>query len=161
MKITQNSVVTLQYTLTDDSNEVLDQSSASDPLIYLHGTGSIIPGLEQALEGRVAGDQLNVTVKPEDGYGVRDEKMIQTVKKSQFPADEELEIGMKFQVNGNDGPMILTITDIQGEAITVDANHPLAGVTLHFDVNIENVREATKEELEHGHAHDGDGHHHH
>lgn len=153
-------MVSIQYTLTDDKNAVLDRSTAQDPLVYLHGTGSLIPGLEQALEGHIAGDKLQVTVKPEDGYGVRNDKMLQNVKKSEFPKDEELEIGMRFQVSSEDGPMVLTVVKITDEEVIVDANHPLAGVTLHFDVEIVGVREATENELSHGHAHGPDDHHH-
>ena len=161
MKISTNSVVSIQYTLTDDQGEILDQSTAQDPLVYLHDTGSLIPGLEKALEGHIAGDQLKVTVKPEDGYGVRDEKLLQNVQKSEFPKDEELEVGMRFQVEGEDGPMVLTVLEIRGEEIIVDSNHPLAGATLHFDVEVISVRAATENELSHGHAHSpGDGHEH-
>lgn len=160
MKISKNSVVSIQYTLTDDQNAVLDRSTAQDPLVYLHGTGSLIPGLEQVLEGRVAGDKLQVTVKPEDGYGVRDDNMLQNLKKSEFPKEEEIEVGMRFQVSSEDGPMVLTVVEIKDEEVIVDANHPLAGVTLHFDVEVGSVREATENELSHGHAHGPDDHHH-
>jgi FKBP-type peptidyl-prolyl cis-trans isomerase SlyD len=160
LKISQNSVVTIQYTLTNDLKEVLDRSSAKDPLVYLHGTGSLIPGLEQSLEAHVAGEKLNVTVKPEDGYGVRNDKMLQNVQKSEFPKDEVLAVGMRFQVSGEDGPMVLTVVEIKDEEVIVDANHPLAGVNLHFDVEIMDVRAATENELSHGHAH-GPGDHHH
>lgn len=161
MKISTNSVVSIQYTLTNDQGETLDQSTAQDPLVYLHDTGSLIPGLEDALEGHIAGDKLKVTVKPEDGYGVRDEKLLQNVQKSEFPKDEELEVGMRFQVEGEDGPLVLTILEIRDEEIIVDSNHPLAGATLHFDVEVLEVRAATENELSHGHAHSpGDGHEH-
>ncbi len=153
-------MVSIQYTLTDDQNAVLDRSTAQDPLVYLHGTGSLIPGLEQVLEGRIAGDKLQVTVKPEDGYGVRDDNMLQNLKKSEFPKEEEIEIGMRFQVSSEDGPMVLTVVEIKDEEVIVDANHPLAGVTLHFDVEVGSVREATENELSHGHAHGPDDHHH-
>ena len=160
MKISKNSVVSIQYTLTDDQNDVLDRSSAQDPLVYLHGTGSLIPGLEKTLEGCIAGDKLKVSVKPEDGYGIRDDKMLQNVQKSEFPQGEELQVGMSFQVNGENGPMVLTVVEIRGEEVIVDSNHPLAGVNLHFDVEVMSVREATENELSHGHAHGPNDHHH-
>ncbi|MEO5970120.1 MAG: peptidylprolyl isomerase [Bdellovibrionia bacterium] len=160
MKISKNSVVSIQYTLTDEKKEVLDRSSAQDPLVYLHGTGSLIPGLEQALEGRVAGEKLQVTVNPEDGYGLRSDKMLQNVQRSEFPQGEELEVGMRYQVEGDEGPMVLTIVEIRDDEVIVDANHPLAGVTLHFDVEVGSVREATENELSHGHAHGPNDHHH-
>ena len=160
MKISKNSIVSIQYTLTDDKNEILDRSTAQDPLVYLHGTGSLIPGLEQALEGRLAGDKLKVTVQPEEGYGVRSDKMLQNVPRSEFPSDEKIEIGMSFEVDSDEGPTVLTIVEIKDDEVVVDANHPLAGVTLHFDVEVASVRAATENELSHGHAH-GPGDHHH
>jgi FKBP-type peptidyl-prolyl cis-trans isomerase SlyD len=161
LKITKNSVVTIQYILTDSKNAVLDQSSPSEPLVYLHGSGSIIPGLEAALEGKSRGNQLQVTVPPEEAYGVRHEEMLQSMKKSEFPEGEEVELGMRFQVQTENGTMILTVIEVKENEIIVDANHPLAGLTLNFDVKVEDVREATENEITHGHAHGPDDHHHH
>ncbi len=161
MKISKHSVVSLEYTLTDDQDEVLDQSDATDPLVYLHGTGALVPGLEQALEGKSAGETFQVSIAPGDAYGHRNEKWVQELKRSEFPEDEELEEGMVFQLkNGSEDPAILTIVELKDDTVTVDGNHPLAGMTLHFDVKVTEVRPATEEELEHGHAHSGCGHEH-
>ena len=151
--ITDNSVVTIHYTLTNDAGEVLDQSAPDTPLTYLQGAGNIIPGLETALLGKVGGDQTAVTVTPEDGYGPRQDELIQQVPRSAFPEDANIELGMEFSAQGEQGSVRVAVTAIEGDEITVDANHPLAGETLHFDVTIDNVRTATEEELAHGHAH--------
>lgn len=161
MNISKNSVVTIHYTLTDDQNKVLDTSSGKDPLIYIHGAGNIIPGLEQALEGRSAGDKFNVTIAPENAYGLRDESMTQSILKSEFQDGDKIKVGMRFQVNTEGGPLVLTVVEVKDTEIVVDGNHPLAGATLHFDVEVSAVREATNEELEHGHVHGPGGHHHH
>jgi len=160
MKITKNSVVSIHYTLTNDQNETLDSSVGTEPLVYLHGSEGIIPGLEKALDGRIQGDKFKVTIPPEEAYGLRENDMIQTVLKSEFPDDEEVQVGMRFQVNAKQGPMVLTVIEVKEKEVVVDGNHPLAGVTLHFDVEIAEVRQATTEELEHGHVH-GPGDHHH
>ncbi|NJL24168.1 MAG: peptidylprolyl isomerase [Calothrix sp. SM1_5_4] len=161
MTITAEKVVSIHYTLKDDSGEVLDSSAGADPLVYLHGTSSIIPGLEEALEGRRQGDKFNVKVPPAKAYGERNEKMVQRIPKDQFPDPERLQAGMQFQINSGQGPLVLTVVEVDGSDVTVDGNPPLAGVTLHFDVEVTDVRDATKEELAHGHAHGPGGHHHH
>jgi FKBP-type peptidyl-prolyl cis-trans isomerase SlyD len=160
VKISKDSVVSIHYTLTDDNNQTLDSSDGGDPLVYLHGAGNIIPGLEEALEGRKQGDKFKVTIAPENAYGIRDEEMIQTIPKSQFPDTEELDVGMSFQAHSPEGPVILTVVEVKDKDVVVDGNHPLAGTTLHFDVNVQEVRKATEEELEHGHVHGEGGHHH-
>lgn len=155
MVIRDNCVVSIHYTLTDDEGDELDSSSGQDPLVYLHGSRNIIPGLERALAGRSAGDELEVTVQPEDGYGeVRDE-LIQSVPREAFAGFDDLRVGMQFQTDDSDGQpgLNITVREISDDQVVVDANHPLAGRVLHFDVRIEDVREATEEELEHGHAH--------
>ncbi|MFZ9595894.1 MAG: FKBP-type peptidyl-prolyl cis-trans isomerase [Bdellovibrionia bacterium] len=159
MKISKNSVVSIQYTLCDDSKQVLDQSEAHDPLVYLHGSEAIIPGLEKALEGKSAGDRLTVSIPPEEAYGLKEEGLTDTLSRDEFPEDEELEVGESYEVETDDGYEILTITDIQGDEVTVDTNHPLAGQTLHFEVEVTDVREATDEEIEHGHPHTPNTHH--
>jgi FKBP-type peptidyl-prolyl cis-trans isomerase SlyD len=158
MQISKNSVVSIEYTLTDDSGNVLDSSEGRGPLSYLHGSGGIIPGLENQLAGKQAGDQLTVAVAPEDGYGVRNEALRQEVPREQFDGIEGLEVGMRFRVDSDAGPIVITVTDIGDDNVTVDGNHPLAGVKLNFDVTVREVREATAEELEHGHVHGPDGH---
>jgi len=160
MVIEDRKVVTLDYTLTDQSGEVLDTSKGDEPLIYLHGSGNIIPGLERALLGKSQGAALQVTVQPADGYGDRDESLMQQIPKDRFDG-EDLEVGMQFQANGPEGPVLLTVVDVGDESVTVDANHPLAGRVLAFDVTVLDVRDATLEELTHGHVHGPGGHHHH
>ncbi|HEY8666423.1 MAG TPA: peptidylprolyl isomerase [Tepidisphaeraceae bacterium] len=160
MQIGKNSVVAIDYTLTNPQGEVLDTSKGRGPLTYLHGVGGLIPGLERELEGKGAGDALQVTVVPEDGYGVRDDKMIHDVPRASFQGAPELKVGMQFQAQSPQGTRIVRIVDIEGDNVKVDANHPLAGVPLHFDVNVVSVRQATPEELSHGHVHGEGGHHH-
>ena len=160
MNIAKETVVSIHYTLKDDKGKVIDSSSGGDPLVYLHGASNIIPGLEDALTGKKLGDKLNVTVPPEKAYGQRDERMVQKIPKSQFPDPDRLKPGMQFQVNSNQGPMILTVMGIEGDNIVVDGNPELAGQTLHFEVEVTDVRKATAEELQHGHAHGPGGHHH-
>lgn len=160
MKISQNKVASIEYTLTDDSGEVLDTSVGGEPLAYIHGMGNIIPGLEEALEGKEAGDSLKVSVAPEDGYGEQNDALVQQVPREMFQGVDEIEIGMQFHAQTAQGLTVITVTEVAQELITVDGNHPLAGKTLHFDVKVVDVRDATEEELEHGHAHGAGGHHH-
>lgn len=156
MQIAKNAVVAIDYTLTDDNGQVLDTSQERGPLSYLHGAGNIIPGLEKALEGKAEGEKVNVTVPPEDGYGQRDESLVQAVPKKMFAETAEPEPGMQFQAMGPDGARILTVMKVEDDQVTVDANHPLAGQQLNFDVAVVDVREASEEEVEHGHVHDPD-----
>lgn len=160
MKIAKQDVVTLHFTLKDGDGNVLETSVGNDPLVYLHGTGSIVPGLEEALDGKKAGEKLNVVLPPEKAYGQRDERLIQRIAKSEFPSSERLKVGMQFQVDTKGGPMVLTITELTGDEVIVDGNPELAGQTLHFDIEVTDVRKATEEELAHGHAHGPSGHHH-
>lgn len=160
MNITKNTVVTINYTLKDNDGKTIDASDEGDPLVYLHGAGHLLPALESQLEGKCAGDSIQVTLAPEDGYGVRDDRLTQVVPKSQFQDDAELEVGVQFQVDTENGPMVLTVTDVQKDDVVVDANHPLAGVTLNFEVQVVETRSATAEELAHGHAHGPGGHDH-
>ncbi len=152
MKIERNRVVAIQYTLKDDAGRVIDTSEGRDPLQYLHGNNNLIPGLEKALEGLEAGKQIQVTVPPEEGYGPRVQEMVQEVPKKLFE-NEDLAVGMQFQVQGEDGVHILTIAEIRDESVIVDGNHPLAGANLNFDVTVVSVREASPEEIAHGHVH--------
>ncbi|WP_290790286.1 peptidylprolyl isomerase [Halomonas sp.] len=160
MQIAQNSVVAFHYTLTNDTGEVLDSSEGREPLTYLHGAGNIIPGLEKELEGRQAGDSLNAVVAPGEGYGEQQEQLVQEVPRDAFQGVEGIEPGMQFQAQTQGGPLMVTVTKVEGDTVTVDGNHPLAGQTLNFAVEIASVREASEEEIEHGHVHGEGGHQH-
>ena len=155
LMIGPNAVVSMHYTLTNDAGEVLDSSQGQDPLVYLHGVGNIIPGLEDALAGKTSGAKVKASIVPEDGYGIRQEEMIQAIPRDMFSA-EDIQPGMVFQAEGH----MLTVVSVTDAEVTVDGNHPLAGQTLHFDVEIIEVRPASAEELEHGHVHGAGGHHH-
>ncbi|MDD2747796.1 MAG: peptidylprolyl isomerase [Acidithiobacillus sp.] len=158
MIISKDKVVTIDYSLTDEEGELIDSSVGEEPLVYLHGHHGVIPGLEQALAGRRAGDRLEVSIPPEEGYGDWDEDLVEVVGVEDFDDAEELEIGTQFETMTEDGTRLATIIDIEGDEITVDLNHPLAGMTLNFDVTVLEVRDATAEELAHGHVH-GHGEH--
>ncbi len=160
MQIAQNSVVAFHYTLTNDAGEVLDSSEGRDPLTYLHGSGNIIPGLEKELEGHGSGDKLQVAVAPEEGYGEVQPALVQEVPRDAFQGVDEVQPGMQFQAQTQEGPLMVTITKVEGDTVTVDGNHPLAGEKLNFDVEIAEVREATEEEVSHGHVHGEGGHEH-
>ncbi|MBN2391181.1 MAG: peptidylprolyl isomerase [Anaerolineae bacterium] len=160
MNITDGKVVHIHYTLKDDAGEVLDSSAGKEPLAYLHGASNIIPGLESALEGKTVGDKLAVAVAPEDGYGVRNENLVQTVSRSAFPDNAQVQLGVQFHVQTPAGVRLATVTKIVGDQVTLDMNHPLADVTLHFDVEVMDVQTATEEELAHGHVHAPGGHAH-
>jgi FKBP-type peptidyl-prolyl cis-trans isomerase SlyD len=161
MQIAQDSVVSIHYTLTNDAGEVLDSSSGGDPLAYLQGHGNLIPGLEGELQGKRAGDKLQVRIAPADAYGEQDESLIQAVPRSAFAGIADIQVGMQFQAQSNHGPRTVTITKVAGDMVTVDGNHPLAGQHLNFAVEVLGVRAATQEELSHGHVHGPGGHHHH
>nr|WP_211254245.1 peptidylprolyl isomerase [Enterovibrio calviensis] len=153
MMIEDNKVVKIDYTVKDESGQVIDSSEGKEPLAYLHGTGNIIPGLENALTGKAEGDDFSAVVQPEDAYGPRNDGMIQTVEKSVFQGVEEIEVGMVFNAQGPQGDIQVTIADIDGDQVTIDGNHPLAGLVLHFEGVVREVRDATQEEIEHGHVH--------
>lgn len=158
MNITQDKVVELDYTLTVNG-EVIDQSEPGEPLVYLQGHSNIIPGLERALEGKAVGDELQVTVQPEDGYGERDEENVEELSREDF--EDDIEVGATYYAQDEAGSVIpFTVMEVSGDTVKVDFNPPLAGMVLNFDVKVLNVRDATPEELEHGHAHsDGDHDH--
>ena len=154
MKIAPNQVVSIDYELKNDGGDVLDTSAGQEPLTYLHGTGGLIPGLEKALEGKAADDELEVSIPPEEAYGEFNESLVQKVNKAAFEGVEKVEPGMQFQAQGNNGEtQRIMVVEVAGDDVTIDANHPLAGQTLHFSVQVRDVREATEEEKEHGHAH--------
>lgn len=162
MKIQDGHVVAIEYTLKAEDGSLIDTSEGDEPLVYLHGSGQIVPGLESALLGRIVGDKVAVEVKPEEGYGPRMNDRVMTVPRSQLPEGPDPEVGMQLEAVGRRGEhMILWVTDVAADTVTLDGNHPLAGVTLFFDVEVREVREATDEEKTHGHAHGPDGHHHH
>jgi len=153
MKIGNNTVVSFQYLLRNDKQEALDSSTPEDPLVYLHGTGELIQGLEQAMAGKTAGEEFSISIPPEDGYGEQDPALIELVPADAFDG-MDIEPGMQLQGEDPQGnPLLVQIEKIDGDQVTVNRNHFLAGQTLHFDIKIENVRAATDEEVEHGHAH--------
>lgn len=159
--IAAGSVVSIHYKLTLDDGNVVDSSEGRDPLSYLHGQGNIVAGLEEALTGQAVGADLKVTVSPEQGYGARDDRAVQTVPRGAFPPDAQLNEGLSFQARDEAGrPLMGTITKLEGDEVTVDFNHPLAGQNLHFEVSITEIRAATEEEISHGHVHGPGGHHH-
>jgi FKBP-type peptidyl-prolyl cis-trans isomerase SlyD len=160
MQIGERTVATFHYTLTDDAGKVLDSSADRAPLAYLHGAGNIVPGLEKELAGRKQGDVFNVVVPPEEGYGMPNPMMVQVVPRDAFQGVDTLEVGMEFQAQTPQGPMSVAIAKIDGDEVTVDGNHPLAGQTLHFAIEVTSVRDASLEELTHGHVHGEGGHHH-
>jgi FKBP-type peptidyl-prolyl cis-trans isomerase SlyD len=158
--IAQDRVVTIHYTLKDDHGEVLDSSAGGEPLAYIQGHGNLVSGLEKALEGKTEGAALAVSVPAAEGYGERDEALLQRVPKRSLQGSGEIKKGMQFQARTKDGMRMFTVTAVIGDMVSLDGNHPLADQTLHFDVEVVGVREATPEELEHGHVHGAGGHHH-
>jgi len=156
MEIKKDRVVTIDYSLSDDFGRIIDSSEGSEPLVYLHGNDNIIPGLERELEGKIPGESITCSILPADAYGDRNESLVFKVNKKDFGDNVEVDAGMQFEAHGEDGTLIVTVVNVNGEEVTLDANHPLAGETLHFDVKVIDVREATPEELEHGHAHGED-----
>ncbi len=155
-------VVSIDYTLKHGEGNVLDTSEGAEPLAYIHGASQIVPGLESALEGLDVGAEKDVVVKPEDGYGRPDPAGVFTIPRATFPPDLTLAVGDAFMGENEDGGAVpVRVVELRDDVVVVDANHPLAGMTLHFHVVVREVRDATLEELQHGHAHGGDGHHHH
>lgn len=160
MHVEKNRVVSLHYTLKDDDGVVIESSSGRPPMSYLHGKNNIVPGLEQALAGKQTGDRVEVSVPPEQGYGRRDDRLVQIVPRTKFAEVGELQPGMQMRASGPQGARVVTIVRVERDFVTVDANHPLAGRTLHFSVEIAEVRKATHEEISHGHVHGPSGHTH-
>ena len=160
MQIAPNSIVTLHYTLKDNDGNVIDQSDDGS-FLYLHGAMNIIRGLENALAGKSAGEEFSISVSPEEGYGARDPERIQEVPKEMFDSSEEIKVGVQFHAQGPDGnAVVVTVAEIKDDVVVIDANHALAGVDLNFEVKIVDVREASEEEISHGHVHGEHGHHH-
>jgi len=156
MQISKHKVASIHYTLTDNDGKVLDSSAGREPLHFIQGIGNLIPGMEEGLEGKKQGDKFMLKVSPEKGYGVKSDAMVQRVPRSAF-ADQKIEKGMQFQTNQG---TVVTVTHVGVHEITVDGNHSLADVELNFDVEVMSIREATAEELSHGHVHGPGGHHH-
>ena len=156
MQITKHKVASIHYTLTDNDGKILDSSSGREPLTYIQGIGNLIPGMEEGLEGKAKGEKLSLKISPEKGYGVKDEALTQRVPRTAF-GGQEVKVGMQFQTNQGG---VVTVTHVGLSEITVDANHPLAGVELNFAVEIMDIRLATEDEIAHGHVHGPGGHHH-
>jgi FKBP-type peptidyl-prolyl cis-trans isomerase SlyD len=153
MNIAKDKVVSIDYTLKDDKDNFIDSTEGSDPLDYLHGYENIIPGLEKALEGKAEGDRVKVAIAAAEAYGERDDRLTASVPRDHFEGVDELEEGMQFQTETSDGPRLITVTKVEGDTVTIDGNHPLAGMNLNFDVTVTGIREASEEELTHGHVH--------
>ncbi|UTW12660.1 FKBP-type peptidyl-prolyl cis-trans isomerase [Marinobacterium rhizophilum] len=160
MQIAENTIVQIHYTLKNAAGDVIDTSAGQEPLAYLHGGGNIVEGLETALVGKAVGDKLDVTVEPERGYGERREDLVQDVERSNFVGVEEIEVGMQFLAQTPWGEQPVTVIAVADDSVQLDGNHPLAGETLNFSVEVVDVRQASEEELQHGHAHGEGGHHH-
>ena len=160
MKISKGNVVSIHYALKDPSGEVLESSEGQAPMDYLHGYGNIIAGLEKALEGKQAGDKMKAVIPPEDGYGIREEALVQNLPLASFQNHDAVEVGAQFQAETSRGPRLATVTKIDDQNVTVDLNHPLADQTLRFDIDVVEVREATAEELTHEHVHGPGGYGH-
>ncbi|MDR0689765.1 MAG: peptidylprolyl isomerase [Spirochaetaceae bacterium] len=158
MQITKNRVVGIGYTLWDAQNQFIDAASNFDPLVYLHGYGNIIPGLEKALEGKTEGDAFNITIAADDAYGKRDEKLVGRFPRKNFEGIGTVKAGMRFAADTPEGSRMVTVTQVEGSAVTVDANHPMAGLDLIFEVTVVSVREAGPGEISQGHPHHAHGH---
>lgn len=160
MHIADDKVVSFHFTLTNDQGEVIESSRSQAPLTYLHGHGHLLASLEKALAGKASGEKFAVTLAPEEAYGQYDQALVQMVERSVFPGNTEIQVGMQFVAEFPNGERVFTITDIEEDRVTIDGNHPLAGETLSFDIEIVEIRDATEEELTHGHAHGPGGHRH-
>lgn len=160
MIIEDKKVVSVQFTVKNvKTSEIIETSDGGEPLVYLHGFQNLVPGLERALTGKKVGENYEVTVQPEEGYGERDETLVQQVPRDAFQGIDNIKLGMEFQAESPNGPVVVEVVAVDDDTITVDSNHPLAGVTLAFSGTIQDIREATETELEHGHVHGEDGEH--
>ena len=159
MQISHEKVAAIHYTLRDNNGKVLDSSEGKDPLYYLHGFGNLIPGMEEGLEGKAVGDKFEIKVSPEKGYGVRNDAAVQAVPREAF-GDAVVNVGMQFRAGNENGQYIVTVVEVGEETVTVDGNHPLAGLELHFNVEVMEVRDASADEIAHGHVHGPHGHNH-
>ncbi len=159
MNIKKDKVALIEYTLTNADGDVMDASDGN-PLAYLQGHGNLIPGLEAQLEGKTTGDKFTTTIAAADAYGERVDTLVQTVPSDMFQGVDNLEVGMRFEAQSEQGMHSVEITAVEGDQVTVDGNHPMAGLELTFEVEVKEVRDATPEEMEHGHAHGAGGHQH-
>jgi len=160
MQVTNNMAVSIHYTLTNDEGVTLDSSLNEAPMLYLHGAGQIISGLENALTGKHIGDKFTVTIEPADAYGEKNDEMYQQVPLSMFDdIDGTLEEGMQFHVDASHGVSVVTVSKIDGDQVTIDGNHPLAGIPLTFEVEVKEIRAATEDEIKHQHIHSEGCHH--
>lgn len=159
MQIVNNTAVSIHYVLTNDKGEEIDSTDGGDPLVYLHGHGNIISGLEKALHNREVGDKFTIRIEPAEAYGEFSNDMIQVVSRDMFDGIDQLEVGMQFHAAVNTGSSVITVTKIDGDDITIDGNHPMAGQALNFEIEVVNVRMATKDEVTHGHIHGAGCHH--
>lgn len=157
MTIADNKVVSIHYTLRDPSGKVIDSSEGNEPLQYIQGMGNIIPGLENAMVGKNVGDKFDVVIDPKEGYGERSEDLVQVLPRSMFEGIDTIEVGQQFQASGSHGPVVITVMEVSEESVKVDGNPDLAGVTLHFAVEVVDIRDATSDEILHGHAHGAGG----
>jgi len=153
MQITKDKVASIHYTLTDSEGQILDSSNGREPLSYIQGRNNLIVGLEKALEGKSEGDKIHVTIPPEEAYGNRSEELVQSIPREAFGDIKDIQPGMEFQMNTETGPLIIRVIDVNDQQVLVDGNHPLAGQALTFDVEVMSVRDASPEEIEHGHVH--------
>ncbi len=160
LMIGKNAVVGINYTLTNDAGEVMDTSEGRGPLVYLHGANNLIPGLEKQLEGKAEGATFKTTIEPAEAYGESNPELVQTLPREMFKGVDNIEPGMGFTAQGPQGQQHIVVTEVNGDEVTVDGNHPMAGKTLHFDVEVVSVRDASEEEIAHGHIHGEGGHHH-
>ncbi len=160
MKIAKDKVVALDYTLRNDGGETIDSSSGGEPLAYIHGNGSILPALEAALEGREPGEKFDLRLAAKDGYGERQAELVQVVQRKSLATIGKIKVGTQFHAQVPGGARVMTITAVDKDDITIDGNHPLAGVDLNFNVEVVEVRDASPDELAHGHVHGTGGHHH-
>jgi len=161
MTIENNKVVTIEFTVKNaDTNEVIETSVGGEPLLYLHGFNNLVVGLENALTGKSVGDKYEIVVSPEEGYGVRDDSLLETVPRDMFQGVDDISVGMEFTADGPQGPVVVEVKAVDDKTVTVDANHPLASVPLAFSGEIKEIRDASAEEIEHGHVHGAGGHHH-
>ena len=161
MQISNNTAVSIHYTLTNEAGEIIDSSVESgEPLVYLHGQGNIISGLEHALHGRQVGDKFTANIPPSEAYGLVFEDRVQVISREMFDGIDHIEVGMQFHADVSEGPGIVTVVAVDGDNVTIDGNHPLAGMPLTFEIEVIDIRPASAEEIEHGHIHGAGGHHH-
>jgi FKBP-type peptidyl-prolyl cis-trans isomerase SlyD len=160
MEVAKHRVVSIDYVLRDSDGNIIDSSRSADAFSYVHGIGATLPALEGALEGKSAGDKLTLSLSPGRAYGERDESLVRVVPRNRFDVDGDIEVGMRFNAAADSGTSAVTVVRVEGDEVTVDGNHPLAGVTLNFAVTVVGVREATDEELAHGHVHGPGAPHH-